>query len=105
MAGFMLAALTIMITFRANIKIREPEKAKNSLELILGTHYTAIVSTFKVAIFELVFAGAAAYFVLLNAKFVGEFWLYQTNVVLLYAAIASVTRSFIVLSKVLDLDK
>lgn len=105
MAGFMLAALTIMVTFRANIKTRLPDEALNSLELILsGNHYKGIVEIFKSSIIEQLLAAAFAYVVLLHFGLCDSFWQYQIQVVIQYLAIASVTRAIVVLSKILALD-
>ncbi len=109
LSGFILAALTIIVTFKSSIKAKlsdsEFEKL-NGLELILSSkHYITIIELFKQVLYELVFV-----FILLS-----YFWLFQqefTNTAiyysLVYATLAislALTRTIIVLFKILILDK
>ena len=53
LAGFILAALTIIVTFKSNIKTKKLEDSKSPLEMIFTSdHYTNIVTVFKQAIIE-----------------------------------------------------
>lgn len=55
LAGFVLAALTIIVTFKSSLKIKGIEDSENALELIFSTHhYKSIVRVFKNAIIEFV---------------------------------------------------
>ncbi len=53
LAGFLLAALTIIITIRSNLKAKQIHEVDNVLDLILATsNYLMVVSAFKNAIIE-----------------------------------------------------
>lgn len=53
--GFILASLTIIVTVKANVKIKSLEEAANGMELILASeNYKKIITVFKDAIIELV---------------------------------------------------
>lgn len=55
LAGFILAALTIIVTFKSNLKAKGIEDSDNALELILSSkQYDKIVSVFKNALLEFV---------------------------------------------------
>lgn len=54
LTGFILAALTIIVTFKSNITSKGLEESTNALELLFSTkHYKKIVRVFKTAIIEL----------------------------------------------------
>lgn len=109
LAGFILAALTIIVTFRSSVKAKlsdEEFQKLNGLELILSTdHYKNILKAFKTAMFELIMV-----FVILL-----YFWLFQMDFnkqvpfyVLIYAGLAialSTMRTLLVLFKILFIDK
>lgn len=60
--GFILASLTIIVTFKANVKIKDLTAASNALELLLSTNnYKEIVGVFRDAIIELVISLAVLY--------------------------------------------
>ncbi|PHK34708.1 hypothetical protein VF13_37855 [Nostoc linckia z16] len=53
LAGFILAALTIIVTFRSNLKAKGVEDASNALELIISSgYYNQIVKVYTGAIYE-----------------------------------------------------
>jgi hypothetical protein len=53
LAGFILAALTIIVTFKSNLKAKGIEDSDSPLEMILTSrHYKSIVKVFKQAIIE-----------------------------------------------------
>jgi hypothetical protein len=57
LTGFILASLTIIVTVKSNIKIRNLANASNSMELVLSSgNYKKIIVVFRDAIIELVFA-------------------------------------------------
>ena len=62
-SGFILACLTIIVSFKANIKVKHVREAENALELLLlsKNNYKKIVSAFRDAIVELVFALSLQY--------------------------------------------
>jgi len=109
LAGFILASLTIVVTFKSSIKAKltdnELEKL-NGLELILSSkHYTKIINLFKQVLYELVFV-----FVLLS-----YLWIFQLDFqksaifyCLVYGTLAislGLVRTILVLFKILMLDK
>lgn len=56
LAGFILAVLTIIVSFKANLKAKGLKDADNALELIFSSkHYYKIVSVFKMALLEFIF--------------------------------------------------
>lgn len=53
LAGFILAALTIIVTFKSNLKAKGIKESNTPLEMILTSkHYIGIVNVFKQAIIE-----------------------------------------------------
>jgi hypothetical protein len=62
LTGFILASLTIIVTVKSNIKIRNLVHAENSMELLLSSgNYKSIILVFRDAIIELVFALTVIY--------------------------------------------
>ncbi|AWO02128.1 hypothetical protein DLD77_10700 [Chitinophaga alhagiae] len=54
-AGFIITALTVIVTVKSSLKIRDISEAKNGLELLLTSrNYKKIVSVFKYAVIELI---------------------------------------------------
>jgi hypothetical protein len=71
LSGFILAALTIIITFKSSIKAKGFEKATSAFEMILSSkHYKDIVISFKNSLIELVVIFIALYWS----------WVYFTNI-------------------------
>ncbi|MDJ1480290.1 hypothetical protein QNI16_07325 [Cytophagaceae bacterium YF14B1] len=63
LAGFILAALTIIVTFRSNIKAKGLHDASNALEFILsGKYYNSIVQVYTQAIIEFIIIAITLYF-------------------------------------------
>lgn len=54
-AGFIITALTVIVTVKSSLKIRNISDAKNGLELLLtSNNYRRIVGVFKYAVIELI---------------------------------------------------
>lgn len=69
LAGFILTALTIIVTLRANLSYKGVDKSANGLELIFNSWaYKQIVGIFKGAIQELVIVSALLYAMMLVNK-------------------------------------
>lgn len=105
LAGFILAALTIIVSFRSNIACKTAELAKNPLELIFSTHqYQNIVRIFKDAIIELTGTFVILYiFWILSANLRSDYILFAN----VYGAILiflSLFRTLFMLFLVLKLD-
>lgn len=75
LAGFILTALTIIVSLKSNLLSKSEELLSPMESLFSGTHYDEIVSTFKKAIIELSICGGLLYVVWLfdgNDKI--DFW-------------------------------
>lgn len=106
LAGFIIAALTILITVKSNTTARGFRDAKNALEYLFSTeHYYHVVSVFTGAIVELFI-----FFIILYGS-----WLLEGNLgdktiyrILLFSTIGIITSVFRVLYtlfKVLRLER
>ncbi|WGQ14751.1 hypothetical protein [Sphingobacterium faecium] len=106
LAGFILAALTIIVSFKSNIACKKPENAKNPLELIFSTaHYQKIIHVFKDAIIELTVAFVGLYIVwLISNNFKSEIIL-QANIYGGLLIFFSLFRTLFTLFLVLKLDR
>ena len=55
LAGFILAALTIIVTFKSNLKAKGIEDSNDALEMIFSSkHYESIVTVFKKSLIEFI---------------------------------------------------
>lgn len=105
LAGFIIAALTILITVKSSLTARGFEDATNALEYVLSTkHYKNIIQVFINSIVELV-----ALFVLLVSfwlilKSVNSNVIAKTLFALTYGIIAAIFRSLYILFSVLRLE-
>lgn len=62
LAGFILAALTIIVTFKSSLLAKGVDDANNALELIFSSrHYKSIVKVFKDSIIEFLIYSLLAY--------------------------------------------
>jgi hypothetical protein len=106
LAGFILAALTIIITFKSNLQVRGIKEAENALQLILSSvHYDKIVRVYQYAILEYVLVFVMLYCV----------WLFSSNMSLRFITIATaggitltsltIVRSLLILFKILGMEK
>jgi uncharacterized MnhB-related membrane protein len=69
LAGFILTALTIIVTLRANLAYKGLEESNSGLELIFNSKaYKSIVNVFKGAILELVIVALFLYATMLISK-------------------------------------
>lgn len=106
LAGFILAALTIIVTFKSNISSRPIEITETPLELIFSSvHYHNIVRVFKDSIIELTFCFVALYLLWLNSASVNADFIYYSNVYGIIFISLSLFRSLLILFTVLSLDK
>jgi hypothetical protein len=65
LSGFILASLTIIVTFKASLHAKKVEDSNNELELFFlsGENYKKVITVFKGAIFELTLLFILLYFV------------------------------------------
>ena len=106
LAGFILAALTIIVTFKSNIKTKGMEEATDALELIFSSsHYKAIKRVFKLAIIEFVLGFVVLYAVWASSENLSVQSLNLANVCGLFATSVISCRTLAVLFNVIDLDE
>lgn len=106
LAGFILAALTIIVTFKSNLKAKGITDSNDALELILSSkHYGSIVSVFKTAIIEFIVVAITLYLV---AAFSWRFSTINLLIVTIVSIIISsltIWRSLFILFTILNLEK
>lgn len=106
LAGFILAALTIIVTFRSNIACKKPENAKNPLELIFSTeHYQNIIKVFKDAIIELATTFIGLYIIWIISENLKPELIVQANIYGGLLIFLSLFRTLFILFLVLKLHK
>lgn len=103
LAGFILASLTIIVAIRSNIANKNPEHAKNPLELFfsVGTFKT-IVKVFKISIIELIICFIVSYSIWLISENLSLECINKTIVLLIYLMSLSTIRSLFVLFLLID---
>lgn len=105
LAGFIIAALTILVTVKSSLKARGFEDAENALEYIFSTkHYECIIKVFIRSIIELVLILIALYVVWLVSENIQENNLYRILIFSTFGVLTSLLRSLFVLFKVLSLE-
>lgn len=106
LAGFILAALTIIVTFKSNLSIKGITQAENALELIFSTqHYYRILSVFKGAILEFVFLFIGLYTVWQFSNNIEEGQMFFVSICSILLTAFITLRSLAVLFKILSLEK
>lgn len=105
LAGFIIAALTIIVTFKANIQAKKVDESVNGMELLFNSdNYGRIVHVFQFAIIELV----TGFAVMHAAMFITDMFSPRHNLLLAAAVltiiILSLSRCLYVLFNVLTLD-
>jgi len=105
LAGFMLAALTIIVTFKANINVKRIEDSKHALELILSTsHYKKIVNVFRTAILELSILFLLLLSIWVFADEISVSTLFTINCSAIFTTSIAILRSLYILFKILSLE-
>lgn len=106
LAGFILAALTIIVTFKSNLKAKGIAESNDALELILSSkHYGSIVSVFKTAIIEFIVVAITLYLVAALS------WVFSTSNLLIVTIVSiiisslTIWRSLFMLFAILNLEK
>ena len=103
LAGFILAALTIIVTFKSNLKVKGFEDSNNALEYFFSTNnYKNIVEVFKKSITELVIIFIVLYLIWLSStnlscNVLGNFLLGSV-----IGTITSIVRALYVLFNILN---
>jgi glycerol uptake facilitator-like aquaporin len=105
LAGFILAALTIIVTFKSNLKVKGIEHSDNALELIFSSqHYDNIVKVYRDAILEFVILSILLYFVWAFSDFLNDSLTFATMIGIEMASF-TILRSLFILFKILKLEK
>lgn len=106
LAGFILAALTIIVTFKSNLESKGVVIPSNALELIFSTkHYDNIVNVFKKALFEFTICFIFLYFSWVLSDNIKIINLYRINICGIIITSLTIVRSLFILSMILDLGK
>lgn len=105
LSGFILAALTIIVTFKSNIGIKGLKESENGMQLIFSTkYYKNIVSVFKGSITELVIASCLLYLSISFSSNYSSTMLNKINIIMIFIVVSSTARSLFVLFKIIDLE-
>ena len=107
LAGFILAALTIIVTFRSNLKAKGLDDASNAMELIITSgYYNAIVNVYTGAIYEFLIVSFGMYIFWLSIDNITNI-VTQTKIVFggVFLTAAPVFRSLWVLFSIIGLEK
>lgn len=106
LAGFILAALTIIVTFKSNLKAKGIEDAENALEMIFSSkHYKSIIKVFKKSLVEFVLCFIVLFFVWASTDNLTIKTINRIVVSGILLTSFAIIRSLYVLFVVLDLDK
>jgi hypothetical protein len=106
LSGFLVAALTIMITVKASLKARGFNDAGNALEYLFTTdRYFEIVQVFTTAIAELIVLLVCSYIVWLSASNISLVPLSKILFGITFATSAAIIRSIFIFFKILKLEK
>lgn len=106
LAGFILAALTIIVTFKASLKAKGIEESENALELILSSkHYLKILSVFKIALIEFVLCFVILYIFWALSDIFSNLTLYRISISGIIITSLTIIRSLFILFLILGLEK
>lgn len=105
LAGFILAALTIIVTFKSNLKAKGIEEAENALELIFSTkHYESIVRVFKKSMIEFTFCFIFIFIVWTSSENYPLFILFKINLIGILVTSVALIRSLAILFIILNIS-
>lgn len=106
LAGFILAALTIIAAIKANIANKLPETAKNPLELFFSkANYSQLTTVFKESIIELVITTIGLYIIWLVSSGFSCNFLFKILICSISIVFLSVFRTLLVLFTIMGLEK
>lgn len=104
-AGFSLAALTIIVTFKSNIKTKNLKDYDNALDFLFSTaHYKSITNVFTHSIIEQSFCAGVLYILWLFQKALPIeicFWIVAYTLVVL---ITTLSRTLLILFNIITLE-
>ena len=107
LAGFVVAALTIVVTLKSAIKISEDNENKSAIELALfGTYYHQIVGIFRYAVIEMVIVIAFLYaFWLLPSDFFNSTNYTLIAICAVFCILTTIFRTLYVVFKIIEVDQ
>lgn len=106
LAGFMLAAFTIIVTFKSNIKAKGLEDTNNAMEMILASpQYNSIVKVFKNAILEFIICFIVLVCFWASCDNLSIWTLNRLNVAAILSISLSVLRSLFILFSVIQMEE
>lgn len=104
-AGFTLAALTIIVTFKSNIKIKNLKEYDNAKDFLFSTpHYKSITNVFKNSISEQVLCCFVLYLLWLFQKSLPLIFTFVIVVFTIIVLITTLSRSLLILFKIITLE-
>lgn len=105
LAGFILAALTIIVTFKSSLIAKGMDEATNAMELLFASrHYKSIVKVFKDSITEFLCYSLSAYSIWQSYANFPEIVLGKIVMSLIILVALNVLRSLYMLFRILSLD-
>jgi glycerol uptake facilitator-like aquaporin len=106
LAGFILASLTIIVTFKSNLKSRGIEDANNALELIFSSkHYENIVKVFKKSLIEFILCMVFIFVVWASADNFSIRTINRVNTTGIIITTLAIFRCLYILFVILDLSQ
>ncbi len=106
LAGFMVAALTIMVTVKSSLQARGFGDSKNALEYLFSTkHYNNIIRVFRQTIVELIMVFSALYCIWLFSANVETAFIFECLLASIFWISAAIIRSLYLLFAILNLEK
>ena len=106
LAGFILAALTIIVTFKSNLKAKGIDESDNALEMIFSSkHYDSIVKVFKKSLIEFILCFVFMFIIWASADNFSIFTINRVNTIGILLTTLAIFRSLYILFVVLELSK
>jgi len=105
LAGFILAALTIIVSFKSNLVAKNIDEASNPLELIFSSaYYGQIVNSFKSSILELTVLFFAMYSIWFLSNTLNSNLIFHSTIIGVFILFVSIMRSLMLLFKILTMN-
>jgi glycerol uptake facilitator-like aquaporin len=106
LAGFILAALTIIVTFKSSVAAKGLQEATNALQLVLSSSkYNSLVKVFKKSLIELILCSLFVFCIWIAVDSLSIQTLNRVNIIGILLTFMALGRSLLVLFTVLTLDK
>ena len=106
LAGFILASLSIILSFRSNLKLKNVNDSKNAQELLFSSiHYNRIVVAFQKSLIELVLCFVFLFIISFSSDNFTIETINRFNVIGLFITSTTICRSLFILFKILELSK